>query len=201
MIVHLDSFSGRHRHTPQRFGACDLFPDWPFPPNPTLFACMETISREAVDSIWEEVMALPPEAAEERFEEAFSHQPEICSYLQEADEDLLPPDERGFLIMIGYCVLRAMSKRPSALNRAVSFEELEEAERENLALIESLDDSSDQALMHAAGQLMSGYSQAPLLGSILEVLVEGNEEDAGELPENVGAMLLHLKTVIDCLNR
>jgi hypothetical protein len=51
------------------------------------------------------------------------------------------------------------------------------------------------------GQTTENTFQMPLLGAVLEALMEGNEEEPELLHEDIGLALLHLKTVIDCLDQ
>jgi hypothetical protein len=53
----------------------------------------------------------------------------------------------------------------------------------------------------AVQEMISTYNQMPLLGAMVEALMEGNEEEPEMAGENVGMSLLHLKTVIDCLDK
>lgn len=161
---------------------------------------MAPIPQEVVDQIWDEVVSTPPEAAEDEFHRVLETQPALASYLLALDEELLPPDEQGSLMMIGYCVLRIMGRDGKSL-REIEPEEIEEAEEENFALLEKLGEGSECDLMEAVNKLMLTYPQAPLLGTVLEALMEGDEETPEDAPENVGLLFLHLKSVIDCLDR
>ena len=161
---------------------------------------MDTIPQSVVDEVWEEVVTIPEEEGESRFHEAFEEQPAIAAYLLALDEQLLPPDEQGLLIMLGFSVLKVMSRSRFPL-REITPEELEETEQANFAFLEQLDEGSEMDLLSASSKLISDYPQGPLLGAVLEALMEGYEENPEEAPENIGLLFLHLKTVIDCLDR
>ncbi len=50
-------------------------------------------------------------------------------------------------------------------------------------------------------KLVASYHQMPLLGAVLEALMTGNEDEPALAQEDTGLALLHLKTVIDCLDQ
>ena len=161
---------------------------------------MNTLSKELVAEVWEEVISTPADQGEARFQEAFEEQPAVCAYLLAMDEQLLPPDEQGLLIMIGYSVIKVMSRSRLPL-RQVEPEELEEAEQLNFALLDDVEEGEDIDFLAVCSNLIKTYPQGPLLGAVLEALMEGYEENPEEAPENLGLLFLHLKTVIDCLDR
>jgi hypothetical protein len=161
---------------------------------------MNTVPQEVIDSVWEEVLATPPEQAEMKVQAALEAQPAICMYLLALDEELLPPEERGMLMMIGYCILCSLSEGGRSLP-PVTPEALEDAEQANLALLEKLDDGPEMDFTETVSGLLRSYRQAPLLGTVLEALMEGYEDDPDNAPENTGMLFLHLKSVIDCLDR
>jgi hypothetical protein len=166
---------------------------------------MDTIPQEVVDQIWDEAVSIPPERAEEEFQGVLDSQPALVAYLLALEEDLLPPDDQGQLMMIGFCILRVMQSSGRPL-REIEPEEIEEAESVNFAMLEKLNEGVECDMMEAVGKLMSSYPQGPLLSVVLEALMESPEDEDGEgdpesAPENLGLLFIHLKSVIDCLDR
>ncbi len=143
---------------------------------------------------------MAPEQAEARMQKVLEAQPGICSYLLFLDEDLLPPEEQGMIMMIGYCIITCM-ERVGAPLRVVEPEDIEELEQQNLAFLETLDEGAEADFSTAVAGMLQTYSQAPLLRTLLETLMEGYEEDPENAPENTGMIFLHLKTIIDTLDR
>ena len=161
---------------------------------------MKTIPQDLIDVIWEEALSMAPDAAEARMLKVLEAQPGICAYLVFLDEDLLPPEEQGMIMMIGYCILTCM-ERGGARLRKVEPEEIEDLEQANLAFLESLDEGREVDFMSVVAKMLKTYPQAPLLKTVLETLMEGYEEDLDNAPENTGMIFLHLKTVIDAVSR
>ena len=165
---------------------------------------MDTIPTEIVDAAWDEVLSVDPEEAESTLQGIMEAQPAVCAYLLAVDEELLPPDEHGFVMMLGCCVLRTFNKVKATVP-AVQEEELEEASQANFALLDSGD---GEGVGEVSGENLierftKNYRQGPLLNAVLVGLMEGQGEEGGEefAPENIALLFLHLKTVIDCLDR
>ncbi len=80
-------------------------------------------------------------------------------------------------------------------------EELEAAEDANLKFLEEMDAGSEMDFVAGMQKMVASYNQMPLLGAVLEALMQGHEEHPELAPENLGMVLLDLKTVIDCLDQ
>jgi hypothetical protein len=48
---------------------------------------------------------------------------------------------------------------------------------------------------------MSTYNQIEVLNAVIEALMSGHEEEPELAGEHIGLALLHLKTVVDCLDQ
>lgn len=108
--------------------------------------------------------------------------------------------DRGRLLELGAFIHEIMSSANPKLRRIMG-EQLEAAEDANLKFLEELDEGSEMGFVESMQKLMATYNQMPLLGTVLEALMEGHEEHPELAPENLGMALLHLKTVIDCLDQ
>ena len=49
--------------------------------------------------------------------------------------------------------------------------------------------------------MLANYEQMPLLGTVLEILMEDKAEAPELVADAVGQSLLHVKAVVDCLHR
>ncbi len=161
---------------------------------------MKTISQDLVDSVWDEAMATPPDSAQDQFQILFDAQPAIAAYLLYVEEELLSPEDEGMVLMIGYCAVKTMLDHGFAGGQ-VQQEDIEAAEHKNLEALESLEEGNAQDLGEHVAKLMASYRQAPLLGTLLQALMEGHEADPADAPENIGVIFLSLKSIIDCLDR
>ncbi|MBI1841934.1 MAG: hypothetical protein HYR88_13930 [Verrucomicrobia bacterium] len=160
---------------------------------------METIPQDIVDSIWDEALDTPPEETQEKVQALFNSQPAIAAYLLYVEEEMMPPEERGVILMIGYCLLKAMLPEGSD-PRIVTQEDIEDAEKKNLEMMESLEGTELDWMNQGVG-FIKNYRQGPLLGSVLEALMEGNEDTTDDTRDYIGMVWLSMKAVIDCLDR
>jgi hypothetical protein len=81
------------------------------------------------------------------------------------------------------------------------MDDLEAAEQANVKFLEDLEAGSEMDHMAGLQNLMATYNQVPLLSAVIEGLMSGNEEEPEMAGEGIGLALLHLKTVLDCLDQ
>lgn len=128
-----------------------------------------------------------------------SQQPALTAYLLVADENLGDEAKESQLIPLAVLIWDSLRSRKGHL-RPISETTIEEAEAANVRFLEQCEAGSEMNQQAAAESLLSNYNQYPLLTFAIEVLMQGNE-DAPELaPERIGFELLHLKTIIDCMD-
>ena len=127
-------------------------------------------------------------------------QPFIMVYLLAADESMLDENKRGSLLMLGATIWQIMSGGGPPL-RQVGDAELEAAEEANIRALEDLESGSEMTYTEAMQRLISNYNQMPLLGAVVEALMDGHTDEPDLAPEHLGLALIHLKTVIDCLDQ
>jgi hypothetical protein len=163
---------------------------------------MKTIPAERVDQLWDRVNSATEAQTLELAKLMQERQPALMVYLLASEETMegAGEEDAGWLLSLGGIVFSIMSGQSPDLPTATP-EEIEAAEEANLAMLEQLNEGSEADWMTSIQKLMFNYNQAPLLGAVVEALMEGHE-DAPELaPDTVGLGLLALKTVIDCLDR
>ena len=161
---------------------------------------MTTVPDKTIDRIWRRINEATPEHGQKQMEKLTAEQPFLLAYLLAIEETLLAEHERGDLLMLGLVIWQALSSPRSAL-RSVTQEEIESIEARNLKFLEELEAGSEMDYVNAMQQLTSTYNQMPLLGAVIESLMAGHEEEPEMAPDNLGLALLHLKTVIDCLDQ
>jgi 2-oxoglutarate dehydrogenase complex dehydrogenase (E1) component-like enzyme len=160
---------------------------------------MQTIPTEIVDAAWERFSDLSQDGAKELIDRMAAEQPAIMAYLLANDEGLAEKEERGTLLCLGMVVWELMTA-DRAPDEPVAPEALEAAEDANVEFLERMGEESEIGYMEAVSQMVAAYNQMPLLSAILQALMEGHEEEPELAPENLGLMLVQLKTVIDCLD-
>ena len=161
---------------------------------------MTTVSKEIIDQTWNRVTRILPENVQPFIDRLMQEQPFIATYLLAVEQSEMANEDRGTLMLIGVIILEAMSSVNPAL-RIVNGEDLDAAEAANFEHLEKLGDDSEMNFLPSVAQMLASYNQTPLLGSVIEALMEGNEEEPDLAGDNVGLALLHLKTVIDCLDQ
>lgn len=164
---------------------------------------MQTVPAETVDAVWQEMGEISQEQATELARRMQEDQPAILMYLlaaEQAGEE--EGAEQGWLLELGAIVCEAMQRGSGGDLPEVTTDELDAAEQENIRYLEGLEEGSEMDYETAVGEMIEGYNQMPLLGSILEYLMGAEVEPDADVPGgDVGMALLRVKTVIDCFDR
>ena len=85
--------------------------------------------------------------------------------------------------------------------RQITMDDLTTAETTNLKFLEEMEAGSEMDHMAGLQNLMATYNQVPLLSAVIEALMADSEEEPELASENIGLALLHLKSVLDCLDQ
>ena len=160
---------------------------------------MKPISREAAESAFEQFQSFEESEAVRRFERFGREQRPLMTYLFAGDEEFTDESRRGELLELGLIIYDAMSGGLAI--GAVSEEDVIAADDANRQMLEELDEASQFESDAALERMLKAYNQRELLGLALEFLMEGNEETPELAPAGIGMSLLHVKTLIDCLDR
>lgn len=160
---------------------------------------MKTIPDKAIEKTWKRVTEATPEDAQAMLDRMAKAQPLVFAYLMAVDETLYDDEQRGQLLLIGLVLWELLRKE--APDHLITMEEIEAAEESNIKFLEGLEAGSEMDYMDGMQRLISTYNQMPLLGAVIEALMEGNEDEPELADENLGLALVHLKSVIDCLDQ
>jgi hypothetical protein len=161
---------------------------------------MKTISGKIIDRTWKRINETNEEDAQRLMDEMAKNQPFIVAYLLAVEETMMSGDQRGQLMLIGLILWKIFIAENPGL-RSVSKERLEEAEEANIKFLEELEAGSEMDHMSALQNLMATYNQIEVLNAVIEALMAGNEDEPELAGEHIGLALLHLKTVVDCLDQ
>lgn len=161
---------------------------------------MKTISGKIIDRTWKRINEASEEEGQRLLDAMAKQQPFVVAYLMAVEETLMGEEERGQLILIGLILWQIVSDQKADL-RQVTMDDLEAAENINLKFLEELDAGSEMDHMAGLQNLLSTYNQVPLLSAVIESLMADNEEEPEMANENIGLALLHLKSVLDCLDQ
>ena len=161
---------------------------------------MKTISGKIIDRTWKRVNDATEEDAQRLLDEMAKQQPFLVAYLLAVEETLIGQEERGQLMLIGLILWEIIYAENPQL-RQITMDDLEAAEEANVKFLEELEAGSEMDHMSALQNLMSTYNQVALLNAVIESLMAGHEEEPELAGEHIGLALLHLKTVLDCLDQ
>src|SRR6266487_4350025 len=161
---------------------------------------MRTISGKIIDRTWKRINEATEEEGQRLLETMAKQQPFIVAYLMAIEETQMDDDQRGQLTLIGLILWEIIYAENPAL-RQITMADLEAAEQANVKFLEDLEAGSEMDHMSALQNLMTTYNQMALLNAVIEGLMAGHEEEPELAGEHIGLALLHLKTVLDCLDQ
>lgn len=159
---------------------------------------MNTISAEIVERNWKELSDFNQKEATNVINEISLKQPLILAYLMAIGEELFDQDENELLLYLGVAIWKMMTEGDEPMPE-VTEELLDKKEEKNFKMIEYLGGESESGFVEGVHRIFKGYNQPEILGFVIEALMESLEEGIIE-DENVGLMMLYLKTVIDCFD-
>lgn len=160
---------------------------------------MHQVPRETIEAVWEQQSEFSEEEWSQWVDRFAQEQPGLLVYLGAADQTVRESDDDiSELMPLAALVYDSMRARFSV--PVIDPETIEDAEDANITLLRSLDNASEAEHHAVVENLVSQYSQAPLIAFIMERLMEGNEETPELAPDQVGMELLYLKTMIDALS-
>ncbi len=162
---------------------------------------MKPISLDIVEKTWNEIGGQAPEKGQEMINRMSEQQPIVLAYLMSTGEEVLNQDEKELLLYLGVVVWQMMSQGASSLPEITS-EMIDEAEDVNMKMIEYLEGEPETAFMDTVEKMINNYNQPEVLRYVLEALMEEEpEEDCIIRDENIGIIMIFLKTVIDCFDK
>ena len=161
---------------------------------------MNTISGKIIDRTWKRTNEATEEEGQRLLDVMARQQPFVVAYLMAVEETLMGEEDRGQLILIGLILWQVVSAEKPDL-RQITMDDLEAAETRNLKFLEEMEAGSEMDHMAGLQNLLATYNQVPLFTVVIEALMGGNEEESELVGENIGLALLHLKSVLDCLDQ
>ncbi len=161
---------------------------------------MNTISGKIIDRTWKRTNEATEEEGQRLLDVMAKQQPFVVAYLMAVEETLMGEEERGQLILIGLILWQIVSAEKPDL-RQITMDDLEAAETRNLKFLEEMEAGSEMDHMAGLQNLLATYNQVPLFTVVIEALMGGNEDEPELAGENIGLALLHLKSVLDCLDQ
>lgn len=161
---------------------------------------MNTISAEIVERTWQEIATMPPANYPKIINQFAKEQPFILGYLMSVDEEQFNEDERELLFYLGTVVWRMMSQGHKPLQK-VTEEMIFEAEDNNFRMLQYLEGEDETEFYDTTAKMLQSYNQPEVLRYVVEALMEEDEQGVNIREDNVGMMMIYLKTVIDCFDK
>jgi hypothetical protein len=127
-------------------------------------------------------------------------QPVLVAYLAAVDDGVLNQSEREMLFYLGTLVWQIMTDQNNHLAR-ISEDSLLRCEQANLKLASSLKNANTLSFAEVIKGILKNYGQPEVFRYIVAILLEEEKDESPIRDENLGIIMLDLKTVIDCFDQ
>jgi hypothetical protein len=161
---------------------------------------MEKIPAEIVERTWKEMATMSPLNYPKLINKFSTDQPYILAYLMVVDNEQFNRDERELLLYLGTVVWKIMSRGNKPLP-SVTEKMIVAAEEKNIKMLEYLEGETTTDFYDTTATIIEDYNQPEVLRYVVEALMEDDEEEVDIQEQNIGMMMIYLKTVIDCLDK
>ena len=162
-------------------------------------AIKDPIPKAVVDALWRQAATATPKEAHAWMENLMQRQPALEHYLFSADEHFAPSDSRGLIFVTGFLIWHVLSQN-AKIRRQVAQEDLTAVQKSNQNWIYELEAGASLTRCDLLEKLSDNCRQKPLWRTVLATLME-ESSIANDLKDaNRRLALLHLKTVLDCLD-
>ena len=161
---------------------------------------MNKISAEIVERTWKEMSTMSPLNYPKLINKFSKEQPFILTYLIAVDGQQFNEDERELLLYLGVVIWMMMSRGNNPLPK-VTEKIIDDAEEKNIKMLEYLEGETETDFYETTDTILQDYNQPEVLRYVVEALMEDDDEDVDIQEENIGLMMIYLKTVIDCFDK
>ena len=159
---------------------------------------MEQISVEKIDGTVAGIGALGDNPIDILFERMDGEQHNVVDYLFEVEGDALNADERDILISFTTLGWHILSE--NGCKKTVEEESLGIMLERNSELLEKKEEESGDFETALHSLLIDDVEQPVLMGFLMNLVVDRPPEYAGDIRgESIPVIMIHMKTVIDCL--
>ena len=159
---------------------------------------MKPISTESVEQTARRIENLSVRQGEQLTQKFMEEQPLVMAYLMAVDNDSLNEEEREWLFFLGTAVWQMMTQGDASLPQ-VTEQTIEQVEAANQRTFEALAGGLDGDARTAMENLLRDYNQPAVLKYLITALMESAQNESIR-QDNLGVLMLDLKTVIDCFN-
>jgi hypothetical protein len=160
---------------------------------------MKQIADQDIEKILDDLGDLDDAAIERLFQDMDRENPAIIDYLHEVEGDAFKDAERNLLVdtaIIGWHIIKE-----TVGARKVKEGELDERLEKNTDLFDVGDDDADESEEELKAMFSDCNNQPALMLFLVSLVVDQPEERKGIRDDLLITIIVHLKTVVDCLVR
>jgi hypothetical protein len=161
-------------------------------------ALMPDITAELVSEIWHELMISSSQEVGERLDRFRQIQPILAGYVRAVDDGIFANDDRGSVTLYALWAFE-VCRRIGRARREIDESTIESMLVENERLLDAMEAAPLSDVMGTAASWTESYPHLPLLGAILHQAMQGELEETRQVDDFLGLLILHMKTVVDCL--
>ncbi len=161
---------------------------------------MQTIPPSIVEDVWNALAEAEQDEITDDVADFHDEQPALTAFLDAAEKASLRDEDHGMMIFYGLWIWLSFKEAGSRAG-TITKEQVAAAYAQNHADLGSLDVASDEQWLAQASKMTKSYNQMPLLAGLMQLLTSEMEDSEERAEDAVGLTILHLKTVIDCLDR
>jgi hypothetical protein len=161
---------------------------------------MNIISADIIEKVYTKMWNMSEPDAYRLSYAMQKEQPLLVAYLTAVDKDILNQEEREVLFYQGTVIWQIMVEARKPLPQ-ITEDTLLLLESENLRLSESLKNAGTVNFAEFLKRVLKDYGQPEVFRYVLSALLDQDNEDCVIRDENLGIIMLDLKTVIDCFDQ
>ena len=161
---------------------------------------MDGISAENVEKAYAVICGLTEQEAYRLSYDFQKNQPLLVAYLSAVDKDILNQEERELLFYLGAVVWKIMSSEDKKTHEA-NEDRLLSFEAANQKIAESLRTTDSIKFADVVKKLLKSCHQPEVLRYVIAALMDEDNAENSVRDENLGIIILDLKTVIEYLDR
>jgi hypothetical protein len=160
---------------------------------------MEMMSAETVEKVFTKMWNMSEQAAFRLSYDLEKEQPVLVAYLAAVDKAIFNQAERELLFYLGTVVWQIMSSVKSPLP-PISEDSLLRFEKASNSLAESLKRADKVSFADGVKKILKECGQPEVLRYVIATLIDEDSADNDIRDDNLGFIILDLKTVIECFN-
>lgn len=161
---------------------------------------MKELDVETIEASWNSMEDLDPDTIPALVHELGQKQPFLLTYLMSTGHDILSEQEREALLFMGVMIWQILNGIYSDI-AVITGNDLDSYENRNIQMLEYLAGESESEFLDTVEKIMSKYHQPELLRFIISKLDEEPDRGIELSDDNMGMIVIYLKTVIDCFDK